>query len=119
MRKAGVPLRREAKLLIRLLALAAGLLILGFLSCCVLPDLVFRWEYGRPPLAKEKFDTSLKTVKPGMTFDQVRAALGEPHEKYQDPGDGGEVWVYRTEPLRLGGLYIQFSKDGLVLRKWI
>jgi hypothetical protein len=106
--------------LIRLLALAAGLLVLGFLSCCVLPDVVFRWEHGRPPLAKEKFDASLKTVKPGMTFDQVRATLGEPYEKYQSPGDdGGEVWVYWTDPFQLDAIRVRFSKDGVVLNQWI
>jgi hypothetical protein len=108
-----------AKLFRRLL-LMAGLAGTCCLSCCLLPSIAFRLEYGRPPLAEEKYDTSLETVKPGMTFDEVRAVLGEPHEKYPSSRDDeGEVWLYWTDSIKLGYLGVQFSKEGRVLSQWI
>jgi hypothetical protein len=90
-------------------------------TCCLLPGIIFRLQYGRPPLAAEKYRTSLETIKPGMTFDEVRALLGEPHEKYtrHRDDDWGETWIYWTDPFGAGYLGVQFSKEGRVLHQWI
>ncbi len=53
-----------------------------------------------------------------MTADQVRADLGEPHEKIPpNRAEEGEFWVYYTSWTTT--LCIQFDREGRVQGQWI
>src|SRR5262245_24374103 len=110
-----VPLDKRLRTCIRV---SIVLLAAVVLSCCVLPDLLFRVKYGRPPLSAEKYRTSLVTG--GMTADEVRAALGEPHEIHPavSPEDE-EVWFYHTDLLGPSSLGVNFGPDKRVTGTWI
>lgn len=89
-------------------------------TCCFLPSIVFRLQYGREPLSIELYNKSFDLIKEGMTFDEVRAVYGEPHEKHpNNPQVGGEDWIYWTSTLKIGYLGIMFGPDGRVTGTWI
>jgi len=53
-------------------------------------------------------------IKLGMTIEEVRAIAGEPHGTYA-PMNGGQVWVYNSQRLGIGGhQFLIYLKDGKV-----
>src|SRR5947207_2490898 len=57
-------------------------------SCCVGPSIVFRLNHGSYPLGGDPYTQ----VKEGMSADDVRAALGNPHNR--EEREDGEAWYY-------------------------
>ena len=80
-------------------------------------SLAFRLQYGRGPLSVELYQASRTSTMQGMTQEEVRARLGEPHEVY-DKWDGEASWIYYTDTFGHGYLGIRFGPDGRVVRVW-
>lgn len=58
-------------------------------------------------------DPNKAPIHDGMTRDEVKAALGEPHARYSEVG-GGERWYYYLDGLGIGYLGIDFNAEGVV-----
>jgi hypothetical protein len=86
------------------------------------PGVWYRLRYGRPLLTTEKYNDSSRLVREGMSFDEVRRALGDPHEIERNH-DGSTSWRYRVRssfsPLEEGFLGIEFGLDGRMTGTWI
>jgi outer membrane protein assembly factor BamE (lipoprotein component of BamABCDE complex) len=97
----------------------SGFVFLTALSC-ILPRVIFESHYGRPPLsAQEYLDTAWK-VKTGMTADEVRQAIGEPHKEIPDRNDRRRIdWFYYTDSFEYGFFGVSFGQDGRVSHTWI
>ncbi len=77
-------------------------------SCCVAPSLLFRQHYGSFPLSGNPYTR----VKEGMSADEVRASLGNPHNR--DERDDGEGWYYYQDSLEICWFCVDFGPDGRV-----
>ena len=103
--------------LTKLYLLTIAVLVLGL---CLIPRLVFRIKYDDPPLPVEKYLNSHATVTDGMTMEDVRAVLGNPHEKTPNfMYEGDEAWFYYTDSLGWNYLGIRFGPDKRVASQWI
>ncbi len=78
-------------------------------SCCVVPRYHFQATHGSPPLGKYPSGV----VKEGMTADEVRAALGNPHEVHDYP-EGGGHWYYWLDWFSIDWFGVLFGPDGRV-----
>ena len=54
----------------------------------------------------------------GMNTDEVRAALGKPHEQYTLP-DGTESWIYYTDWFHMGYYSVEIDRDHKVFHQWL
>jgi outer membrane protein assembly factor BamE (lipoprotein component of BamABCDE complex) len=89
------------------------------LSACFLPGVLFRLQYGRPPLTTAEYRASIQ-IEEGMTPDEVRAIIGPPHKVHADfGGEGQEAWIYFTDSLELNYLGVWFGTTGRVYSRWI
>jgi hypothetical protein len=104
--KSGSPVRRGYGVF---LLLVSGL---APLCCCLGPPHVFRQEYGSYPVT---FDAWRK-VNPGMTAEEVTAAVGPPHARRGEGED--ERWVYYMDSFEIHWVAIAFGPDGRVLRTY-
>jgi hypothetical protein len=68
------------------------------------PSVLFVWNCGRPPLRGYP-----NAVEKGMTMEQVRALIGEPHGINPD-----QSWVYYLDNLYVFYCRIAFGPDGRV-----
>jgi len=78
------------------------------LSCCFGPSLLFRLSYGSFPVSGNLY----AQVKEGMSADEVRAALGNPHKRYEE--EVGERWYYYEDSFRIFWFCVDFGPDGRV-----
>lgn len=78
------------------------------LSCCFGPSLLFRLNYGSFPLSGNPY----ARVKDKMSPDEVRVALGNPHNR--EKRDDGEHWYYYQDSFQIGWFCVDFDPDGLV-----
>jgi outer membrane protein assembly factor BamE (lipoprotein component of BamABCDE complex) len=70
---------------------------------------MFRLNYGSYPLSGNPYGK----VKEGMSADDVRAALGDPHNR-ETRGDDGEGWYYYQDSFQIGWFCVDFGLDGRV-----
>ncbi len=91
--------------------LTGSLLVMASLllpiSCCSGPSILFRLNHDTPPLSGIPRDV----IKVGMTQDEVRAKLGNPHEiKNHDPQQ--VVWFYWQDAVGFEWFVVIFGPDG-------
>lgn len=86
------------------------------LAACLLPQIVFRIDYGRGPLNREQID-SIDGSFIGKTTDEVLDSLGPPHTRdvYED---GSEKWIYWGDSFGFGCTRLLFGPDGRVKNWW-
>jgi hypothetical protein len=72
------------------------------------PDIMFRIQHGRDPLTRYPSGV----IDKGMTKEQVRAKLGEPHSTFA--GGHQESWYYYTDALGVGYFGVTFDENGRV-----
>jgi hypothetical protein len=90
-----------------LLLIGAGVLLP--VLCCNGPGALFRLRYSTPPLGRYPSGV----VQTGMSADEVRALLGDPHQIHD--GDPQRVtWIYYRDSMELGWFMVTFSPDGKV-----
>lgn len=77
------------------------------LSCCVLPPVWFRTQFGSFPTG----NISSKVHK-GMTKEEVLTVLGPPHRQY--PDDEPQGWYYYNDSYGLSAESVWFGPDGRV-----
>jgi len=84
-------------------------LFLTLVGVLLLPAAVF---YYRQPHIDAEAEANIKF---GMAIEEVRAIAGEPNGTYA-PMNGGQVWVYNSQRLGIGGhqFLVHFSKEGKV-----
>jgi hypothetical protein len=92
--------RRRGSLLI-----LAGVLLP--VSCYFVPCAALHLTYGRGPLEQDP-----GSVIVGMSAQDVRAALGPPHQVRAV--DGEESWIYLRDTAGLGWFAVHFGADGRV-----
>ena|ERR1022692_4510926 len=72
---------------------------------------------GRPLLEYEEWNNALRVTKKGMTPDEVRAAIGEPHDRRLNKDDTSS-WLYYCRssfsPFIDGCVDVVFDSRGLV-----
>jgi hypothetical protein len=90
--------------------IAGLLLLLASVSlpavCFLAPAQIFRLEYGSYPLGTYPSDK----IKEGMTFKQVEAILGAPHERFAN--GNGEEWFYFIDSFCVDDFCVDFGPDG-------
>lgn len=92
----------------RVLLVLSVLLSVG---SALVPVIHFHRCYIRPPLTSPPADG---TIRKGMTMDEVRDALGEPH---QIDGKGAyKIWVYHLDHFGARWYGVPFDRDGLVMQ---
>jgi hypothetical protein len=80
------------------------------LLCCQGPPHVVRIVYGNYPIGK--YPEHKITV--GMSFDEVSAILGSPHERFEQ--GHGETWYYWIDWLDTQSFFEDSGPDGRVTR---
>lgn len=93
-----------------------GMLTTLLLAACLIPPVMFRLTHGRGPLSWEEYRQAGNAR--GLTADQLRELLGEPHLRY-DEADGEESWYYWGDSYGFGYVGIRFGRDGQVIYTWI
>jgi hypothetical protein len=89
-------------------------------SCCVMPSLIFRSKYGRAPLTVQEYRETAWKVKKGMTANEVRAAIGAPHEIVPDNREeGATTWYYYTNAFAFGFFGVNLDAGSRVTSSWI
>jgi hypothetical protein len=82
----------------------------------------YRFRYGRPLLSTREYLESYPKIEKGMSFDEVRAAIGPPHEAWSN-SDGSTSWRYYVpsslSPLVDGCFGVEFDQDGRMTMDWI
>jgi outer membrane protein assembly factor BamE (lipoprotein component of BamABCDE complex) len=97
----------------------SGFVFLTALSC-LLPRVIFESHYGRPPLSTQEYRDTAWKVKIGMTADEVRQGIGEPHEQRPYVNNPGQIdWFYFNDSFAIGFFCVSFEKDGRVRNTWI
>jgi outer membrane protein assembly factor BamE (lipoprotein component of BamABCDE complex) len=81
-------------------------------SCWVVPSLVFRLTHGTGPIG----DLPYRTVREGMTPEQVIAILGPPHDRHS--GDDGEHWYYSKDSFGIDWFKVEFDPQARVRTTW-
>jgi hypothetical protein len=77
--------------------------------CCTAPSALFRLHHDTPPLGHYPSGV----VKEGMSSDEVRALLGNPHQvSNTDPQR--VTWLYWLDAIELGWFMVVFGPDGKV-----
>jgi hypothetical protein len=106
----------------RFLFVGGAVLILGAFVLFGRPGVWYQLRYGRPLMTTEKYLESNRLIKQGMTFDEVRTALGEPHEEFSNH-DGTTSWRYfvpsSLSPIMDGFLGVEFGREGHMTGSWI
>jgi hypothetical protein len=98
----------------------AALFVISIVSLCIVPGLIFRSHYGRAPLTVQEYHDTAWKVKVGMTADEVRAAIGTPHEIVPcNMAEGATTWYYYTDSFAFGFFGVNFNADGRVISSWI
>jgi outer membrane protein assembly factor BamE (lipoprotein component of BamABCDE complex) len=85
------------------------------LAACLLPPVLVRLVHGRGPLTAEQFKASGGIE--GKTTEEVRALLGEPHERDVER-DGSQRWYYWQDSYGIHYLGVEFGPDGRVTGTW-
>jgi outer membrane protein assembly factor BamE (lipoprotein component of BamABCDE complex) len=92
------------------------------LTLCFLPREIYRFRYGRPLLTTAEYLESYQKVKNGMTFEEVRNAIGDPHEMFSNH-DGSTSWSYYVpssfSPIEDGLFTVEFDAKGRMTSYWI
>jgi hypothetical protein len=82
----------------------------------------YRVYYGRPRLTTKEYLESHGKLRKGMTFDEVRNAIGEPHKKWSN-FDGSTSWRYYVpssfSPIEDGFFGVEFDANGRMVGDWI
>ena len=96
-------------------ASATGILLIVFalglpLSCCFGPSLIVRYSTGNFPVGAE----SIRQIHEGMAADDVREALGTPHDRREDE-ERGDVWYYWMDAYGLRYFRVHFDPEGRVV----
>jgi len=79
---------------------------------CVLPHAMFVAEYGRLPLhGRDPF-----AIPKGSTKDEVRAALGSPHDR--SVKDNVEIWYYHGDLFEMATYRMEFDAKGRLVNCW-
>lgn len=77
----------------------------------LVPVIHFHKCFSRPPLSSPPADG---VIRKGMTTDEVRDALGEPH---QIDGKGAiKIWVYHLDHVGVAWYGVPFDRDGRVMQ---
>lgn len=79
------------------------------LSCWFAPGHLFRTRHGNDPLGHYP----IGVVKEGMTRDEVRGLLGNPHQVHSLHGE--ESWSYYLDPFGIDWFGVSFGPDGRVI----
>ena len=79
------------------------------LSCCCGPSVIFSVSHGSLPL----WTYPTGVIEKGMSADQVRALLGNPHEVY-DSDRQRVSWLYYRDAIKLDWFMVIFGPDGKV-----
>jgi hypothetical protein len=87
--------------------IVAGLLLP--VCCCTGPSALFRLHHRTPPLGSYPNGV----IKEGMTADEVRASLGEPHQ-INDRYPQRVTWLYWLDAIELEWFMVSFGSDGKV-----
>jgi len=83
------------------------------ISCCILPQIVFRVAVGSYPVG----DPNRYRLTEGMTKDEVQAVMGRaPHERRKKGAK--EIWTYYCDALSIGIWQMEFDEDGLLESDW-
>lgn len=90
-----------------ILLVLAGVLLP--VSCCSGPSVLFRLHYNAAPLG----DYPSGVIRKGMSQDEVRALLGNPHQI--DERDSQRItWLYWLDATEIGWVMIIFDADRIV-----
>ena len=81
-------------------------------SCCLGPSQVVRLVYGNYPIGERPNNK----IQEGMSFDEVTAILGTPHERFKK--DDQESWYYWIDSFGIGWFAVDFGPDGNVERTY-
>lgn len=90
---------------ILLMTIGTLLPIIAILS----PSVIFRLQFDNPPVREQKRDE----IKDGMTAEEVRSHLGNPHQ-VNGRGSNRECWLYYSDAMQLGWFGVSFGNDGKV-----
>ena len=95
------------------------LMLTTVFACLLMPGEICHIRYGRPLLSFAEGRDCHRRVKQGMTFNEVRTTLGDPHE-IQMKGDGSIYWLYYARstlsPFIDACVCIDFDHEGRVTR---
>ena len=78
-------------------------------ACYTGPSVLFRLEYKTPPL--REYPRGVVAV--GMSAEEVKGRLGEPHEVH-DRNPAQVYWMYWRDAIQFGYFIVYFGPDGLV-----
>jgi hypothetical protein len=107
--------RSAAGRIVRVFCLTIFGVLTTLLVACLIPPVLFRLAHGRAPLSAEKYQRAWNTK--GLTANQLRELLGEPHDRY-DEDNGGETWYYWGDSYGVGYVGIRIGPDGRVESTW-
>ena len=103
------PSTKDRRAGIRMYYACVVMVILLPFSCCSGPGILFRLYHGKPPLEQKPSVFAIR----GWSIDQVRTALGEPHEVRQQ--NGRLYWKYWQDSIEFDSFLVEFGKDGNVI----
>jgi hypothetical protein len=89
-----------------------GLVAVGVLlpvCCCSGPSVLFRVHHDTPPLTGYPSGV----VQEGMSAEEVRALLGNPHQ-FNDRNPERVTWLYYLDAIELNWFMVVFGPDGKV-----